>query len=124
MIRGTVCRNLERRSGRMAAGCAKVNGITGKGSQISPATCKFLSPAPAATGVLGARRPSRRWGGDTAPPHRGSELLLPCVVLLAVHPRALPILRPLHTALLSSADPPIGCRVGLLAIDVGLSALQ
>src|ERR1700736_6246098 len=31
-------------------------------------------------------------GRGTTPPHRGSELLLPRVVLLAVHPRALPIL--------------------------------
>jgi hypothetical protein len=28
MMRGTVWRNLKRRSGRIAAGCARVNGIT------------------------------------------------------------------------------------------------
>src|SRR5258708_6479206 len=55
MIRGTVCRNLERRSGRIAAGCAKVNGITAEGSQISPVTRKYF----ARVGPIARRDPTR-----------------------------------------------------------------
>jgi hypothetical protein len=73
--------------------------------------------------VLGGRRLADGWDGRPPAPPR-TESFLPRVVLLAVHPRALPVLRPLNTALLSSTDPPVGCRVSLLAIDVGLSTLQ
>ena len=65
MIKGIVCRNLERRSGKMAAGCANVNGIAAKGSQISPATCKFCLGEPALRRV--GRPGGRPTVGATAP---------------------------------------------------------
>lgn len=116
MIKGIVCSNLERRSGKMAAGCAKVNGIAAKESQISPATCKFCPGAGLAGGRVGA--------SPSTPPGSAQALLHARVVLLPVNPRTLPILGPLHIALLGSTDVPVGSRIGLLAIDMGLAALQ
>ena len=112
MIRGTVCRNLERRSGRMAAGCAKVNGIAVEDWQISPVTRKYLVQ-------VGSRCPT--W---TLVINRGSSPGPGGVVLLAVYAGTLPVFGPLNAALFSRANMTIGRRVGFLAIDVGLATLQ
>jgi hypothetical protein len=121
IIRGTVCRNLERRSGRIAAGCAKVNGITVEDSQISPVTRKYFArmwdPAPAGPRL-------QRDPGSTRARSAAEGSTSPGVVLLAVHAGTLVVLGPLDAALLGCANMTVGRRIGLLAIHVRLAALQ
>src|SRR5882757_3614142 len=109
MIRGTVCRNLERRSGRIAAGCAKVNGITWRRlADIAGDSQVFRPDEPKGPSGRLVQPSSIRAG----------------VVLLAIHAGALVVLRPLDTTLLSCANMTVGRHIGLLAIDMGLAALQ
>src|SRR3569832_1293637 len=104
MIRGTVWRNLERRSGRMAAGCAKVNGITHErlaDNAGHPQVFPFRDEVQSSLAPI-------RWGSPDA-----------AVVLLAIHAGALVALAALNATLFTGANMSVRRRIGFLAIDMG-----
>ena len=103
----------------MAAGCANVNGITGRSVADIARRRQVFTPRDVSH--------PRKWTQGAPAPRATLDAILllhPGVVLLAIDPRALPIFRPLDAVLFDRANTPIGRRVGFLAIDTGLAALQ
>src|SRR5882757_8461011 len=128
MMRGTVWRNLDRRSGRIAAGCAKLNGITREDSQISAVTRNSLAPRLSPPGIQGpvltgplpvSTGPHGTLTSATNAVSRGRlSSANPAVALLAIHAGALTVLRPLDATLFTGANMSLGRRVRFLPVNV------